>query len=254
MEIEASIESLTYEAAFYAAGIEGCDPSSAGLLAERASATFRVLASMVLLARADHDDYAHHLTRSACARAAFLARPPAADEGYYRRCASRSIPALEDALAAQAWVVAAEVAAGTPRTWFQRNEYESDFRYALALIAVLSKSDGEATQAALAAYARALDGSADPTLGVLTAIADQDQPAFDVAFDALVLAHDERNQADRQRGEIEDEATFSRRHLDIPGLALLRLAEFRGLTAQERPPRCPAVALLPLRVPYVRDL
>lgn len=251
MDIESTIEPLTYEAAFYAAGIDGCDPASAGLLAERASATFRVLASMVLLARADHDAYAHNLARSGCARAAFLARPPA-DGGDYRRCASRSLPALQDALAAQAWDIAAEVAAGTPRTWFKRNEYESDFHQAQALIAVMSQSAG--TDAALAAFARALDGMPDPSLDVLSAIAGQDQSAFDAAFDALVLVHDERVRADRKRGQIEDEATFSRRHLDIPGLALLRLAEYRGLTARERPPRRPAVALQPLRVPYVRDL
>lgn len=255
MKIEASIESLVYEAAFYSAGLEDGDLSTLGDLAERASDTLRVLATLFLLGRADYDKYAHNLTRSGCARAAFLRRT-AAMEGRpdWRRCASRSAPALQDAIAAEAWDIASEIAVGTPRTWFSRNEYETDFAGALALMALLPGVPAAEAEAALAAFTKALDGDADPTLPVLTAIAAGDQAGFDAAFDDLIAARTKEIRASRARAEIEDDANYARRHLYIPGLALLRLAGRHGLAVRERPPLCPDLALQAPKVAYVRDL
>lgn len=253
MHIEASIEPLLYEAAFYSAGLEDADPRTMGALAERASATLRVLASMLLLGRADHEGYTHNLCRSGCVRARYLERT--AGQGAvadWRRCASRSLPALQDAIAAQAWDIAAEIAAGTPRAWAARNEYEADFAHTMALMALLPGAPAAAAEPALAAFVTALDGDADPTMPVLAALAAGDQAAFDAAFDDLVLAREDAARAERAR--IEDDATFATRHLHIPGLALLRLAARRGLEARERPPLCPAVALRAPLTPYLRDI
>jgi len=255
MKIKASIEALVYEAAFYSASIEDGALSALGELTERASGTLRVLATLLLLGRADYDRYAHNLTRSGCARAAFLRRTSAMEgRPDWRRCASRSAPALQDAIAAEAWDIAGEVAAGTPRTWFSRNEYKSDFAGVMALMALLPGVPASEAEAALADFATALDGDADPTLSVLTAIAAGDQRGFDAAFDDLMVARDEELRASRARGEIEDDGIFARRHLHIPGLALLRLAGRHGLAVRERPPLCPDLALQSLKVAYVRDL
>jgi hypothetical protein len=89
-----------------------------------------------------------------------------------------------------------------------------------------------------------LAGEESARLTVCRALAISDQEAFDAAFEARLRERRASIAADKERGRLEEPEIVTEQYVFVEALALLRIAELRGLSTQEEYPYCPSVARL----------
>lgn len=211
-------------------------------LLTRLSTYRRIAAIGALLAEADVQAFRHDLRLSATARRELLASSPDSATPSRFRCASRVDP-LFDALAANEVGLARDIAQQAPRRWVADEEFEDDFRYADFLHEHLlagARAPSPREEQALAAFQQCSGNSGSPRLAVCEALSHRDQDAFDAALEDLLV---ERASEFRMAGLPLHPARFhTERHVFIEGLALLRLAEDRGLTTQPEYRMMPGLA------------
>ncbi|RKH11645.1 hypothetical protein D7V97_10685 [Corallococcus sp. CA053C] len=211
-------------------------------LLTRLSTYRRIAAIGALLAEADVLAFRHDLRLSATARRELLLSDsdPAAPIRF--RCASRVEP-LFDALAAGEIGLACDLAQHSPPRWVADEEFEDDFRYADFLrehLLAEAKAPSPGAERALAAFQQCSGDSGSPRLTVCEALSLGAQDAFDAALEDLLV---EREAEFRNKGPPLHPMRFhTERHVFIEGLALLRLAEERGLRVQPEYRMMPGLA------------
>jgi len=246
-------EALAYEVAFAMQGLENprYPVAHLGDLSLEVSRKLRALAIMVLLVKADVDLFHHNLIRSGLARERYLRR--LRDEGIARdhHDASGRCAPLLDAIAAGDLALARRIVALSPSEWREGHEYEDDYCYAqlLGLLIAVAPSTGD-VGALLGRFETYLDGEQDPRLEVCRALANGDADQFAVAFEALLSARDATTADDRERSQLEEPEVVADREVYIEGLALLRLAEARGLATDPDYRYCPSLARVPMTEPF----
>jgi hypothetical protein len=210
---------------------------------------FRALAVMQLLSEGSTDLFLHNLMRAARTQRWFLARvhDEAFADLYF--AASGRIEPLLDAIAADDFDCAREIASRSAPA-LQPGEYEDDHHYARALHALLRQPvDGSAAARSLDDMELFLSGEASPRLEVLRTIVRLDQVGFERAFEEFLRWFEEGIERARARAQLEDPVVLALREVSIEGLALLRLADRLGLRTDLEYPYCPALARRPLTVP-----
>jgi hypothetical protein len=232
-------------------GMAEDQPSAATLdkLTFEISRHYRALGICVLLTDADVDGFFHWLIQSALTRVYYLRR--CRHEGLAGTAGARAslLDGFLDAVAAGQVPLAREIVNLSAERWMEGEEYEDDFAWARALgLLALGERDSE-TGTVLDQFQRALEGGKAVRLDVGQAMLAKDQEAFDRAFDALIREHQEANDrlADPEENSIlADEYPFEpNRQVFVEGLAVLRLAESRGLKTRPEYPRCPRPARVP---------
>lgn len=253
MRLEDQIETLGYDIAFWMCGIT--DPAysmdSLGDLSIEVSEKLRSLAIIQLVTKVQIDFFLHNLIRSAMVREIYLRR--CRDEGrldeHHR--ASGRYGALLDAVAAGDLERAARIAELSPIDWRKGREYEDDYCYAQILHRfVQSPARDDEVQAFLDQFSAYLEGRDDARFAVSQALLRRDQKDFDQAFNELLAQRDAEIAANKKRGELEEPQALAQRIIFVEGLAILRLAELRGLSAQREYPLCPAIARMPMTKPF----
>jgi len=111
------------------------------------------------------------------------------------------------------------------------------------------EADGD-IPALLARLAEAGGGPDDPRVGVCKALIEADSEGFAQAFHALLLARQGEIDEGVARGEIEELAVVTQRHVYIEGLAMLRLAQARGIATESEYAFCPSLARQPMVEPF----
>jgi hypothetical protein len=238
-----------------------------GLIALSLSDKLRELAVRNLLVFDASDAFCHDLLRSGLAREAYLIRCRDEDrlDDYYR-CSGRYGPIL-DVVAASDFAIARRITALSPKVWREGSEPLGDFWYAQVIHCLVQESIDPQDMATLLEMAG--DWS-EPQLvrrrALFESLASPDQERFEKAFEQLI------EELCKDVGEYEpwDQAAFAALHeekeadewelesmlaravtqVSIEGLALLRLAERRGLTTQVAYPYCPESARVPMREPF----
>lgn len=253
MMLSEYLEGFAYNAAFSALGLENPDYplDQLGDLSLELSTQFRVLAIGHLLVRGEPDSYYHNLMRSGRARLTYLRRLAAAGvTDDHHQVAGRFDPLL-DALAAGDLALAREIAAASPTEWREGREYEDDFCYAGFLHAIIQPDpSAPGMEAILRRYQDWLGALSGPRLDTARALAGRDQAGFDEAFDWLLDARAAEIEANRERGQLETPEVEAERRVFVEGLALLRLADLRGLATQREYRYCPSLARVPMRTPF----
>lgn len=229
----------------------GPHADEAGFLYEELTDAFEGLAHCNALLHFDADQVRADFTYAAGARRQYLqlcardgARPP-------EHALSRT-HALFCAIAARDAALTADLVRLGPTAWAEGAEYEDDFCYHAA-VARLAVPTADALPPLDALLARLLAvGGPSPRLDAVRALADGDATAFRAAFlarlDERALFRDDLY--DRRR----DQPLFlTGRHVFTEGLALLTLAEARGIAMPDAYAYCPEVARL-RPAPPVRDL
>jgi hypothetical protein len=245
MTLADDLEPLTYDVAYWLQGV--WDPEyplvDLGDVCLEVGRKLRAVGIISLLTAAKIDNFQHNLLRSATCWETFLTRCRGengmADHDF---CASRG-DAFLAALAGNDQVRAANLARLAPDMYRPDHEYEADYAYARALYHFVGAGVGEAAVPdLLVRCAEAGDEMGKARADVLSALLAREQAAFDEAFGALLSRRATDIQAEKDHGKLTDAVVNAERAIFVEGLALLALAEARGLALQPDYSMCPSIA------------
>ncbi len=208
---------------------------------------FRAIGICRLLLAGDSDAFFHGLLYSAFAWHWYLAGSAAeGDLTHPARKASFAAP-LQDALAADHVELADALIALAPGAARDQYEYEDDFLYAYALgqLGRSQPATDDEVRASLAAWEAVLEGGPDLRWPLCTALVERDSPAFDTAFLALAqerhAGFEKRATTETDGADANDYDFLPNWYVWVEGLALLRIAERRGLELRSEYPACPSL-------------
>ena len=233
--------------------ISGSPAESLGPLCEEACVFFRSAGIAALLVGFDHDGFNHMLTRSALTRHYLLERSDPAARKTSRFCKISRAAGFFDALAAGRRNIADRIIASSPKGYNPDIEYEDDHAYVRFLYGLLLDASVDAQQRILDDW-EAFGGPLGRKRDVCAALLARDAIAFGEAFSALVRWRTQELEAE-ERSLARDEMAFAgNRYVYVEGLALLSLADMRGITSEHEYRYCPLEARLPPSSPFPDDL
>lgn len=246
------LPTLAHDIAFWLAGVQDPDYplTQLGDLSLSVSKKLRAAAVIVLLAKTDVDTFFHNLIRSGRTREAYLRRLSDAGVTSDHHQASGRFDPLLDSIAAGEFDLANRIGVLSPQHWMQGHEYEDDFWWSrLLFLLVQDAPQGELERCHLEVE-RVFSEQPPARLAIGHSLVDRDQNRFDSAFDALLDEHEERIASDKRRGQLEEPEVIALREVSIEGLAILRLADRRGLSTRADYRYCPSIARLPMTKPF----
>ena len=253
MKLADYLEIIAYDIAFWMTAFQSPDfpLGQLGDVCIEVTGKLRAAAVIALLTRADSDAFFHNLMRSARCRLQYLQRLSDAHRAGEHHQASGRVDPFLDAIAAQDFGAARQIAALSPREWQRGHEYEDDYCYAQIVHGLIAPpGSGPDFGPLFARFETVLDGAPDARLDVTRALANRDQPAFESAFEALVARRTAQIEADRARKRIEDPPVIAERQVYVEGLAMLRIAERLGLSTQTEYLYCPSIARVAMGSPF----
>lgn len=237
------------DVAFWWMGID--DPSAPieglGDLSLEVSHKLRTLAILAILAEASTDGFVHSCTRAARARKLYLQRLKKEGIGRDHHFVSGCYEPLLDAIAAGDMHLVHEIDKLSPTDFRPPDEYEDDYCYAQLLQLLCRDPVPEVELEPLVKrFETYLDGDDNPRLPVCCALIERDEVGFEQAFDdfLMILSQVIKEKIDGGT-QVEDVHTIAQRHISIEGLALLRIAELRGIRTESDYLYCPSLARLP---------
>ncbi|MFL5349315.1 MAG: hypothetical protein ACJ8AT_31325 [Hyalangium sp.] len=217
-----------------------------------AATCHRRLALCALLVDARPDRFSAHLCHSAHARLHFLelvARGHGAEPRFL--CATQEFSFIDALAAGQP-----DLAMGIARLAACRHdpafEYEDDFllhHFLHHFLLTVRGANSADLPALLERWDAALEGGSDTYLDACRALLHQQADAFDKALQATVDARLVRFQKLRRDSGPNDELRKTEGALFMNGLAMLRLAELRGMDTRREYPTLPALARVPIGRP-----
>lgn len=253
MQLQEYGRSLAYETAFWLQGLTNPEypVEELGGLGLELSQKLRALAIMGLLVAADSNSFYHNLIRSGRVRVTYLEKMRASGRlDDHHRCSGRFEP-LMDAIAADDFNLAMRIVELSPAEFREGHEYEDDYCYARILSRWIAKMpDDSETPGLIDRFGAYLEGKPNARLAVCRALAVKDQAAFDEAFANLLDERDLEIEAAKERGQLEEPQVVALRRVWVEGLAILRLAERRGLHTEQEYRYCPSLARQPMQKPF----
>ena len=242
-------ENVAQDAAFWWLGVDDdtYPLEQLGKLSLEVAYKLRTLGILGLLAEGSTLGFRHSCIRAARTRVRYLSRLAAAgvlDD--HHKASSRYEPFL-DAVAGGDLDVARHIAALSPTQFMQGHEYEDDFCYAQLLHQLVQNVVNESALAPLLArFDTYLAGEENPRWGVCKALCERDQGLFDEQFIAFLELFESDALRQIEIGVLEDVHVLAQREVCVEGLALLGLAELRGLSTASEYAHCPSLARLPV--------
>ena len=251
MELSEYGEALSYEVAFWMQGLtEPTYPlEELGQLSLDVSQKLRALAVMTLLVQGDTDIFYHQLIRSGRARETYLQRITAGGLSGDHHQASGRFDALVDAIAANDFDLARRIIDLSLSQMHVGHEYEDDFFYAQTLHGLVHPSHEGNLQPILAQWETFLDGEECPRFAVCQTLVDKNQDDFDEKFDELLDGWDTK----LEEADVEGPLLQALQLVFVEGLAILRIAEHRGLETLADYRYCPSLARIPMVKPFVEE-
>jgi hypothetical protein len=251
MILEDYTDALAYETAFWMAGV--LDPqypiTQLGALSLEVSARLRTMAIAVLVSDGRTDSFYHNLIRSGRMRQIYLERCQKEDQLDDHHRASGRVAPLLDTIAAADYALAQQIVALSPSEFHAGHEYEDDYCYAQIIHRLVTdKSDG--FKDLLRRFETYIQGAANPRLRIAGALVSREQQEFDVSVRDLIVDRDGEIQRAKLRGELEEPHVVAQRRIFVEGLAILRLAERRGLQTEKEYQYCPSIARVPMSRPF----
>lgn len=209
--------------------------------------SYRILALCALLLEADPTKFAAHCARGAFARLAFLRKIETADNVHPKYvCASKDI-AFSAALAAGAMEAASELAKRSPDRYFSAYEYEDDFLFFHFMHrAVMNPTEDQSLGHIIDRWTEVLDGESSGYLEVCRVLWLRDQSQLPEALYALTETRQTQLERYQSALNFSPELYATEGKVFLEGVALLRLAEMRGLQPDAEYRFIPGIARVPL--------
>lgn len=216
-------------------------------------AFYRAAGIGALLIEFDTDGYYHMLTRSGLTRVFMLRRMASGTQSTdrYRKVTQSS--GFFDAVAADRFGVARRIVNLSPQEWVERYEYEDDYCYVYFLHTLVTDAEDGERSAVLERLRRVEAGAPSVRFALCRALLKRDADAFDEAFWAALDAWDEEVAFQAESINRDEVAHCTEKHVWIEGLALLRLAEYRGIETREQYRYCPTEARAAARTAFPDD-
>jgi hypothetical protein len=258
MAIEDTVEDLlSYANMLIETAVAQESVTSMGKLCNDISRYYRAIGICGLLLNADTEVYFHALIQSALTRKYYLDR--CIKENHLDDPARKSsfVAPLLDAVAANQFSLASQIAALSPDVWQEGYEYEDDFTYAAFLheFILFNETSRDKLQRILDRWEGVLEGNSDPRFDLCHALFSRNQSQFEEAYYDLLNAHDNRMSeiADpKLDSSLAKEYTFEpNRWIFVEGLAMLRIADKLELRTEREYKLCPSIARLSDYAPFV---
>jgi hypothetical protein len=214
-----------------------------------ATLSYRILGICALLQRSDQSTFAAMLSKSGHVRAEFLKLVgQGLDVPAKYICASKNI-GFSAALAAGDIDTAKRIAFLSPQSHFQDVEYEDNFLFFHFLHRILvADEDEDELNRLVARWAVVLEGESSGYLDVCRALLPGDGGDFEDAFDSLIQSRWRQLKEYKETVGYDHEMFAAEGQVFIEGLAVLRIAEMKGLAASGEYRLIPENARLPLGV------
>lgn len=249
-------QTAAYEVAFWMQGL--ANPSypvaQLGGLTQDLTRKLRALAILGLVAAADGDCFHHNLIRSGRVRRLYLERMRLFGQTQdHQFCSGRYEPLL-DAIAAGDWNLARQIVELSPAEFREGHEYEDDYCFAqiVSCWSVDPPREQEVPEF-LGRFAAYAEGRPNPRLTLCRALQGGEQAAFDEALAGSLDARDLEIEAAKTRGQLEEPHIVALRRVSVEALAMLRLAERRGLRTESEYRYCPSLARAPIQTPLPEE-
>lgn len=218
------------------------DVERLGEQAEDLCVHYRAYAICLFAAQANVDLFFHWLLHSPILRRHFLRMARAQGVTASDHLRATFLDPVLDAIAARQWKLAADIGAGTSPEWMRDAEYEDDYCYA-DLIRRLVEPRTDGVEQLMARWRASLEGGNDLRLDVAEALLAGDGEVFLARLRALLKHVDAKAQQMVNPGTLSPLADelpfFPNRWISVEGLALLALAERRGIAIDEDIEGCP---------------
>jgi hypothetical protein len=217
--------------------------------------SWRILGLCRLLAEADVQAFSDHLARAAQARLEFLGKVRgglASDPEYV--CASKNLP-FTGALAAGGLTTAREIAVVSPTSHFPAVEYEDDFLYFHLLHRLsIAADDTVGHKAILARWLEVREGDESGALVACRGLVTRTPADFTAGFASFIAKRQQGLAEYRESPSFNEKLFAAEGQIYVEALALLRLAELRGLPTEPEYPLAPEIARVPvMEAPLARD-
>ena len=258
MAIEDTVEDLlSYANMLVETALAQDSVVSMGKLCNDISRHYRAIGICGLLLHADTDMFFNGLIQGALTRKYYLNR--CVRENHLSDPARKSsfVDPFLDAVAANQFKLARQIAELSPDAWQKDFEYEDDFAYAAFLHEFIrfDAASEDQLHGILDRYERVLEGSADTRFELCQALQSRSQSRFEEVFYDLLNEHDERMSqiADpKLDSSLAKEYTFEpNRWIFVEGLAMLRIADKLELRTEAEYKFCPSIARLSDYAPFV---
>ena len=212
--------------------------------------SYRIMGICALLRQSDRTAFAAMLSKAGNARAEFLrlvSQGLNAPPKYV--CASKNI-GFSAALAAGDIDAARQIASLSPRSHFQDVEYEDDFLFFHFLHRILVEpEDAEELNRLAARWAIVLEGGTSGYLDVCRALLPGNGGDFEDGFDSLIQSRRRQLEEYKETVGFDEEMFAAEGKIYIEGLAVLRIAGMRGLSASGEYRLIPDIARVPQGTP-----
>lgn len=224
-----------------------------GELCEELCVAYRAAGIAALLLDLDTDRMHHMFIRSGLTRVFLLERMTPEDRDGSRFCKVTRANGFFDSIAANQLDLGRRIIALGPQQRHDRFEYEEEYCYVRFLHELLQGGGQDEQNRLLDRWKTLLEKTTDARYDVCRALQGRDGEGFDGAFSRLSSDWTVEIEA-QQRSLTRDEIEFAgARHVNVEGLALLRLAERVGITTRDEYEYCPREARAAMSAPFPND-
>jgi hypothetical protein len=159
-----------------------------------------------------------------------------------------------DAVCANDLACARDIATHSRQTWNPDLEYEDDFLFVWFLMQLffLNASADDCRQI-LARHLGATGQDDNPQYRLSLALLNSEEAVFRDGLVAYLQAEKAAYRQLERSGQLEEEVLATEPYLSVPGLALIRLAELRGIRVPERQKGISTVARRPPAIAFAPD-
>ncbi|HYO67840.1 MAG TPA: Imm49 family immunity protein [Archangium sp.] len=206
---------------------------------------YRILALCALLRKADSEQFARLLCKSGQVRLHLLERtvvglevPPAVmavsnDVGFSASLAAGDLPTAQ------------KIAARSSNTYVKGWEDEEDFLFFHFLQQMLrAPAEADPLLRIMGRWNGIVDGEPTPYRSICQALLDRDASRFSTSFEEMLETRKDSLRRYRKQFDFDRELHATEGKVYLNGLALIRLAESRGIATRERYEMIPRPALL----------
>ena len=251
--LETSEDVVTY-LNFYIYELENSpDPVQKGKYAMAVSNYYEAVAICELLLDAEVDTFFHHLIRSAQTRK-WLLEQSKRDKGYSPQALKASyIKPFFDAIVANQFNLAIEIARLSPKTCYPNVEYEDDFYYAHFLYKYLMKEHEDELIEILNKFYKVLEGMESARFKLCWTLLKKVTEGCKEAFNDLLSERELRIEKIRKHssyGDGSDALFFPNSVVYLEGLAWLRLLDRAGAKMDYEYKYCPEIAKTTTYAPF----
>jgi hypothetical protein len=201
----------------------------------------RALAILSLLLQSDRRRFRNNLSTSGRVRQTYLRRIAEQKLTQDHHFAAGRYNSLLDAIAAGDATLAQRIVSLSPSHFQPVKEYEDDYCFAQIIGQFIQNTpDEKRIINNLSKFEQYADSDNDKRINLCKTLLEKKQFDFNETFSEFLSHREKQILDDKDRGQLEDICVLCQRIIYIDGLAILRIAQMRGLETEKEYLFCPS--------------